>query len=163
MAEIHTQREETDTDSDGHTTTHYVTVFHGLFAKIKLDKSIKNNLAIKRNYSISKRDRLDMDSQEFEKLFDVYSEDKIKGMQLLTHDFMELLVNLRRVSKDNPFDICIYDNILYVRIHSYSMFEAKISKDSIIDKARLKEYYNVLDILTTLVKSIIKEVDELEV
>ena len=163
MAEIHTEREERSTDSDGNTTTHYVTLFHGLFAKINLDKSINNNLIIKPNIVFSGgKTKLDMDSQEFEKYFDVYSDDKIKGMQLLTHDVMDTLLQLRKVLKNN-YDIYIYNNVLYLRLDTYTMFEGKISKNELIEKTKFQRYYDILDIMNSLVHEILKSIDDVEI
>ena len=42
-----------------------------------------------------------MDSQEFEKSFDVTASDKIKAMQLLTSDVMADLIDFKNNSKKN--------------------------------------------------------------
>lgn len=95
MAEIKTEDVETETDSEGNTTTTTRTVFSGLFAKINIGKSIENELRIKQNGTLFKKNKLEMDSQEFEKYFDVISTNQIVGMQLLTHDIMDLLTEYR--------------------------------------------------------------------
>lgn len=46
IAEVETQEEKTETDSDGQTTTTISTIFRGLFAKITIDKSIDNQLTV---------------------------------------------------------------------------------------------------------------------
>ena len=71
MAEITTEHEETKTDSDGDTHTETTTIFSGLFAKINIGKSIETELRIGTNRTISKRERLEMDSDEFEKYFNI--------------------------------------------------------------------------------------------
>lgn len=64
MAEVLTQEEQTTTDSDGNTTTTTVTKFHGIFAKVVIDKSINSKLEIKQNGSHRfSKDRLEMDSR----------------------------------------------------------------------------------------------------
>ena len=158
MAEVKTVYETTYTDSDGHTHTDRVTRFHGLFIKIKIDKSIKNNLTIKQNGTIRKKERLEMDSSEFEKYFDVSSNNDIIGMQILTHDVMELLLEYRKYLKC-PFDICIYEDIVYIRIHCGTMFEATISSKVLIDREKTEEYYNMLEFIYKLSKEVIKMSD----
>lgn len=162
MAEVHTVYETTHTDSDGNTTTDRTTKFYGLFIKIKINKSIKNKLFIRTDGEISKRDRLEMDSSEFERYFDVSSEDKIIGMQILTHDVMDLLINFRKFIKV-PFDICVLENLIYIRLHIGSVFEAKISKKSIIDKEQTEKYYNILNFIETLSKKIINILNDVEI
>ena len=53
MAEVHTESEETTTDSEGHTSTTYVTLFHGIFAEVELSKFICFNLKIRKNSILS--------------------------------------------------------------------------------------------------------------
>lgn len=158
MAEVKTVYETTYTDSDGHTHTDRVTRFHGLFIKMKIDKSIKNNLTIKQDGTIRKKERLEMDSSEFEKYFDVSSNNDIIGMQILTHDVMELLLDYRKYLKC-PFDICIYEDIVYIRIHCGTMFEAKINSKMLIDREKTEEYYNMLEFVYKLSKEVIKMSD----
>lgn len=68
MAEVLTQREQTYTDSDGDTHTSTTTLFHGLFAKIDMNKSINSNLVIEPNNILNKlnlfrKNKLEMDSR----------------------------------------------------------------------------------------------------
>ena len=93
MAEVETTETETYTDSKGETQTRTVTKFHGLFAKIIMEKSINSELKIMQDKAMMlDKGRLKMDSSEFEKHFDVKASDKIIGMQILTADIMEELV-----------------------------------------------------------------------
>lgn len=162
MAEVHTVYEETHTDSDGHTTTTRTTRFHGLFAQIRMNKSINSELLIRRNHSVSKNNRLDMDSQEFEKLFDVNATNQIIGMQLLTHDIMELLVSFQK-STGIYYDISIYNEIMYLRFSTGSMFEFQSFKKGAFDEKMLRKYYNVLDFTSTLSKMIIDLIEKTEI
>ena len=162
MAEVLTQEETTTTDSEGNTTTTTTTLFNGVFAKIDLQKSIKNELKIRINNSISKRKRLEMDSSEFEKYFDVSSTDKIIGMQLLTHDIMEILVNYRK-DQGKPFDILIRDNIMYIRFHIGSIFETKVNKNSPVDKDTVEKYFKIVKFIYVLSKQMINVVNETQI
>ena len=113
MAEILTQKEETDRDSQGRTKTRKITKFHGLFAKIEMEKSIKSQLQIMRNGTFFLDKRLKMDSSEFENYFDVKASNEIIGMQILTPDVMEELVNFE--NKTNmKYDIYISVRIGYI-------------------------------------------------
>lgn len=161
MAEVITEEEETETDSDGNTHTTTDTIFHGLFAKIVIDKSINSELRIQRNSILPNKKRLEMDSSEFEKKFDVYSSNKIIGMQILTADIMEMLIEFRNRTK-NEFDIVINNNEIYLRFHCGTMFEATSLKKGAFDEKTLREYYNILDFtykLSTKLIDIIKEVE----
>ena len=162
MAEVLTQEEETHTDSDGHTHTTTTTKFHGLFSQIKMEKSINSNLLIRRNHSIIGKNRLEMDSDEFEKYFDVSSTNQIIGMQLLTHDIMELLVSFEKTTKIK-YDISIYNNIMYLRFHTGTMFEGWSFKKGAFNEEILRKYYNVLDFTYTLSKMLIELIEKTEI
>ena len=162
MAEVNTIEEVTEKDSDGNKETHEVTVFSGLFAKIDIQKSIQGELVIKQNGQIFGKDKLEMDSSEFEKYFDVSSSDKIKGMQLLTHDIMELLIIFRTQWGIN-YDIVIRNNGLYIRLHTGSMFESIFNDKEAIDKATTRKYYDTIDFIYSLAKEIIKNVEETQI
>ena len=103
-----------------------------------------------------------MDSQEFEKYFDVSSSNPIIGMQLLTHDIMELLLSFRKLT-DIKYDILINNNVMYLRFHTGNMFELKSIKKGAFDKDMLKKYYDILDFTYTLSKTIIDLIEKTEI
>lgn len=162
MAEITTEHEETRTDSDGHTHTETTTIFSGLFAKINIGKSINNELRIKQNGTFLKKNRLEMDSDDFEKYFDVISTNQIIGMQILTHDIMDMLVDFRNQLK-MPLDILIRDDIMYVRLHVGKMFEAKFNKKAVIDIESAKKYFDIVNFIYSLSKKMIQTIEETEI
>ena len=162
MAEVKTTKEERRTDSDGNTTTTTVTVFSGIFAKIDIGKSINNEVRITQNNAVNKKEKINMDSDEFEKYFDVKSTDNIVAMQLLTHDIMSLLVDFRKVLKE-PYEIVINNDTLYIRLHVGFMFEGRVNKKEAIDRALTQKYYDIVDFIDTLSKEMIKVVEDTEV
>lgn len=64
LAEVLTQREDRHTDSNGRSHTTTTTIFHGLFAKVTMEKSICNELRVARNglFKVGKN-VLEMDSR----------------------------------------------------------------------------------------------------
>lgn len=163
MAEVKTVHETTRRDSDGRTHTTRTTMFHGIFAKIVIDKSINSELKIKRNGSgVFGKNRLEMDSSEFEKYFDVSATNKIIGMQLLTADVMEELIDFENKTK-MKYDIVIKNNNIYLRFHSGTMFEPQALKKGIIDKAYLQKYFYMLNFTYNLSDKIIKLINETEI
>ena len=169
IAEVHTQVR-------GNEDYRY-RVFHGLFAKIDLNKNINCNLKIisnKRNNNVKKYiEKLDLDSSEFENNFDVFTSENIIGMQLLTADVMELLLEFKNKIKDD-FDIFINQNHVYLRIHCGTMFEIHsndvfsenindISKlEGFVNKTSLELYYNTLQFIYDLSNILIKIINEVE-
>ena len=127
-----------------------------------MEKSINNEIKITYNYGVRAKEQLVMDSKEFEKYFDVASKDKILGMRLLTHDVMEILVELRKIL-NKPFEIYIKENKIYLRLDVGEMFEGRITKKDSIDERILKQYYDVLDCLYKLSTEMIKVIEEIEI
>ena len=163
MAEVHTEREETRTDSDGDTYTSRETIFHGIFAKIIINKSINSNLRITYNYS-GYKNRLEMDSSEFEKNFDVFASNKIIGMQLLTADIMEEILEFKnKIKKREFFDIYIYENNIYLRFNCGPVFEATLGKKGFLNEEKIREYYDILKFIYELSNKIIKIVNDVEI
>ncbi|MBQ3145920.1 MAG: DUF3137 domain-containing protein [Clostridia bacterium] len=163
MAEVKTEKVETKRDKDGNTHTTTTTKFHGIFAKIVIDKSIKSELKIEQNgkFVFSKK-RLEMDSSEFEKYFDVSATNKIIGMQLLTVDIMEELIDF--VNKTNmKYDIVINNNNIYLRFHSGTMFETGSLKKGAVDKDMMQKYFYMLNFTYNLADKIIKLINETEI
>lgn len=159
MAEVHTQDESTD--SEGHTST--TTVFHGLFAEVKLDREIPTVIRIRRNglSLFGNKEKIEMDSGEFEKIFNVYAKDKIIAMQLLTADVMQMFIDFKNDNKLTP-ELTIYNNNLYIRFEAGNVFEAKLSKKA-MDYEVLKKHYDMIHFILRLVEEILKNIKEIEI
>ena len=102
-----------------------------------------------------------MDSKEFEKYFDVYSDSNILAMEILTHDIMEELVQFYNTYRIE-FEIVIKNNNIYIRFNTGVMFEPNILKKS-NDMNTLWIYYNVLKFITNVTIKINKLLKDLDV
>ena len=162
MAEVFTQEEQEYTDSEGETQTREITKFHGLFAKIVMDKSINSELQIMQNGTLIFDKSLKMDSSEFEKYFDVKASNQIIGMQILTADVMEELVDFENKTK-MKFDIVIKENELYLRFHSGDMFEPTNLKNGPLDKKTIEKYFYMLNFTYNLSNKLIDVINNTEI
>lgn len=166
IAEVHTEREYETTDDDGHTETRYETVFHGLFGVSELDKAYNGMVKIHADKGLfskvhDNRNRIEMDSSEFEKHFDVMADDKIQAMQILTSDIMDLMLNFLKDSKIK-FELTIRNNKLYIRFKTGGMFEGNIIKSS-VDFDSLKKVYDVINFTFDITRAFAKVIDETEI
>ncbi|MCI9063251.1 MAG: DUF3137 domain-containing protein [Clostridia bacterium] len=163
-AEIKTQIEKKYIDNQGRVQKEVITIFNGLFAKIDINKSINTILKIRTNWIGLNRakDKLEMDSQEFEKHFDVYTQNNIIAMQLLTSDIMMKLVDFKNNMK-LKYDIGIFNNKIYIRFMTGPMFEAKISNKEILDKKSIEKYYKILQFTSELAEKLIEVIEETEI
>lgn len=159
FSEVHTEIESKD--EDGHST--YSTSFLGIAGHCNLTKSINTNLYITHNNifakAIKKNVRVDM--PEFEKTFDVFSDNKITAMGLLTADVMTELLDMKKVLGD-MFEIAIEGDEIYFRLHTGNSFEMSVFKDS-MSVDQLKKYYDLLEYVDKITKLLNKHVSELEI
>jgi len=166
MGEVHTQREEETTDSDGNTTTQNVTLFQGMFGYIKINNIYNGEMRIHADKGklakiFGDQKRIEMDSSEFEKYFDVYAEDKVQAMQVLTSDIMEELIKFRTEHKIK-FEITINHNNLYIRFHTGPMFEANILRSS-VNINTLAKVYNIINFTFNITRKFVKVSEETEI
>ena len=175
MAEVLTEHEHSRINEEGEEyTLYYSPIFHGIFAKMETPKTFNARLYLRKDRKdknilgrvLTKKlpfDNLkvDLDSPEFEKYFDVYCTDKIIALQLLTSDIMQLLVNFQN-EMGMDYELTIKDNRIYIRFMSGKMFEtAGVNKFS-LDKDTLYKYYRMLDFSFTLSDKLINLIKNTE-
>ena len=102
-----------------------------------------------------------MDSQEFEKYFDVYGDNKIVVMQLLTSDVMNTMMDFIKQSRIK-YEITIKSDEMYIRFHTGNMFEPKLFK-SPLDYNMLKEYYDIIKFVLNVTKEINKVIENMDI
>ena len=164
MSEVHTQKREQTTDSDGHTHTSYTTLFHGLFAFIEMNSLNSVEFMIKSNAFLSDKfggkNKLNMDSGEFEKIFDVTTLDKISTLRILTADVMQMLIDFKNKNKVTP-EIVLNSKGLFIRFELGNVFEPKLIKSD-IDYDSLKKTYDIITFTLDLAKVFSKNILEFE-
>ena len=101
-----------------------------------------------------------MDSGEFEKYFDVSSNDKILAMRILTSDVMDTILKFKNTS-DN-FQITINNNHVCIRIPCNNLFETSVTK-SADNKELLKEDYKYLNFIYGLSQSILNALENKDI
>lgn len=155
MSEVHT--EDKYRDSDGH--VHYTTLFHGIFAKVEIDKFLSNKIRIRRNTIkiFDNNQRIEMDSSEFEKIYDIYSDNKIVTMQLFTSDILQMFIDF----KDIKPELTIKENKLYIRFETGNIFEANVFKNA-LDYNTLKRYYDIVGFILKIADSMHNNIKETE-
>ena len=158
MADLLVQEETTTVDKDGNEQKEVETIFHGLFGKINLNKSVNSNLIITkgRGFGYFNIKKLEMDSSEFEKEFNVYADNNIIGMQLLTADIQEDILELYNKYKIS-FHISIMQDTMYVLFDTGSMFEVFSTQNS--PNEVLEKYFDIMKFIYKLVDKIIDTIN----
>lgn len=159
MSEVHTERESRD--SEGHTT--YITVFRGAFAKVNLNKDLGCFINIINNkIKLFSRDYYTtIDNEAFEKIYDVFTDDKIKTLRLLTPDVTTKMIDLYNET-GIYCEVKINNNLLYIRLYTGALFSFSFSnpeKESLMVGRSLA----VIDSVFKIMENFIKEVEEFDV
>ena len=151
-------------DSNGNTSTRQKTVFNGLILELSMNKSFGGKTVVKKdsgtvgNWFIKKSTSLKkvkLEDPNFEKMFEVYSDDQVEARYLLTVTFIERLKELVENFGGKSIQCCFYNNKLLMMIPiEKDMFEPGSiyeAEDFIDDsKSLLKELSLIFSIIDTL-------------
>ncbi|MFA7659431.1 MAG: DUF3137 domain-containing protein [Candidatus Gastranaerophilaceae bacterium] len=87
-------------------------IFDGIFVKLSMNKKINSHTIVKEDFSIktlegcyhlpqsfSGMDKTELEDPEFNKMFDVYTQDQVEARYILTTSFMERFKRLKEVYK----------------------------------------------------------------
>ena len=144
IAEIITYDIRITNDLNGRGREERVKTFSGMYGIVRLEKNLLSNIQISLN-SIMKRNnknRIEMDSSEFEQYYDLITKDKITAMRIFTSDLIEEMVELREKTK-TPIELRIVDNYIFFRYRCGQMFEPPLIRNG-LDKKLLKNYYKYI-------------------
>lgn len=152
MADVHV--EDRRTDSEGR--THYVTLFNGPVAILTLPEYINLNLSV-----VSNRIKLfaggthvEIDNPEFEELYDVFSDNQVTAMRVLTPAVTTKMIDLYR-KYDFYFEVKIMNNQLYFRFHTGGLFVCN-PDDTYAEATSVALYFEILNGIKEIMEEIIK-------
>lgn len=134
--------------------------FFGLFAQTDSVKPIEQFIKISKNKLNKKKSKIDMDSSDFEEIFDIYAEDKIYAMRILTADVMMLLLDFYE-KYEMKFEIILKEQKVYLRFYTGKIFEKKLFRNP-MKKKNLFIYYSIMEFVVELTKSINKALEQIE-
>ena len=167
QADVHIEEEHQSTDSEGHTTTYYVTIFRGRWMIFDFNKTFKanvqvcqkgfgNNKVINSIFSKSTRyQKIQMESTDFNKRFLVYAQDAHDAFYIITPHIMEKIIKLSG-DINGKILLCFINNQLHVGLYDNDDSFEPSSCFSTIDTERVTQ-----DVLSDINK-ITMFVDELE-
>lgn len=161
VTDIKVYEEYIDGDGDRRRRAH----FKGLFLSIENNKNIETCLKININQNNqiegAEKYQVTMDSSEFEDIFDVYCDDKVLAMRILTTDVMELIMNFYK-KYYILFEICYRNNKIYTRFFVENMFEPGTITSS-MDIKSLYMYYAIVEFAMNFSREINKLADDVEI
>ena len=148
QADVHIEEKRESNDSDGHSTTMWVTLFKGRWMVFDFNKKFKANIQViekefeyartfNRNFTLPYHS-VSMEDQVFNENFRVYAQDEHEAFYILTPSFMEKIKTLsNRIS--GKIMLCFVDNKLHIAIQNnkysleHSVFQ-KINEGEIIQE-----------------------------
>lgn len=136
--------------------------FEGLFVCIDTPKNINSYIKIKNNKSnpLKNSNLVQLDNDSFEKYFDVYSDNKILAMRILTLDTIEYLLDFYN-SYNLKFEIILKNYAIYIRFFTNSVFELDIFGDS-TNKSLLYSYYILFEFINKLSQKITATLQDID-
>lgn len=126
QADVHIEEERESTDSDGNTTTYWVTIFRGRWMIFDFNKTFKADLQVCQkffgNNKISnwgndkKFEKVKLESVDFNKRFNVYAQSDHEAFYLLTPPIMEKIIKLDDMNQGRLL-LCFIDNKLHIGLY----------------------------------------------
>ena len=143
-----------------HTSKRSYTKFAGLFIEFPLNKNINTDIRVllpTTNYIENPQNckKMQMDYSEFEKEFNVYTNNKIIANQILTATVLEQLASYYK-NFGMTFELTLQNNEAALRIDTGAMFES-------LTKENLFVYYSILNFTFDLVKDIYNIIENADI
>jgi hypothetical protein len=152
QADVHI--EERHRDSDGDVT--YSTVFRGRYITFDFKKDFHKKLLVaSKNFYGERHDktfkRIELESTEFNKNFDVYAQDGFEAFYLLDPAVMERIQKLSDLH-DGRIMICFSEKKLHIAINDHrDAFEPAPANAPINEKAEFEKVMNDIKVITNIV------------
>ncbi|MBR3882673.1 MAG: DUF3137 domain-containing protein [Clostridia bacterium] len=161
LAEVTTYRITRRVNDEGVEMEDRVETYRGMYGVVYLNKSsmFKAGIygdSIMRRY---RQDRIEMDSSEFEKYYDLVTDDKIRAMRIFTADLMEKYLDIRRNHKHGVELIIDWDKV-YFRFRCGEIFEPpKFMKA--LTREVLRGFYNQIYYPLELLDKTVESINEI--
>ena len=140
-----------------------VVLFDGIFAYTKTKREYENDIivnAIGKNFDRQNLPyKVELDNREFEHKFDVYCENRVLPMRILTADVMEDLLEFSK-KLDIVYEMTFRKDTIYFRFYTGNMFEPRI-KGNALDKEYIYSYYEILEFIINITKKINDVVEDI--
>ena len=134
-------------DSEMRDGDNYIPLFYGVAISCTLKGKFNNTIKVRQNDELSNKftkNKVDLDSNEFEKYFDVYSTSKIDTMQALTSDIMTLIMDFIKKEKIK-IQFTIKENNFFITFNKINFFKVPLLAK--INKNKLEKNYNILKLV----------------
>ena len=147
---------------NGHSSTESYDTFSGLYGIIRLEKNIMSKINVESDSHSRKynKNRIEVDSAEFEKYYDLLADDRILALKIFTPELIEKFNELKRDNK-HRFELKIIEDKVYFRYWcGRELFEPPSFKSS-LDKEMLRKYFKIFYYPVELSKSLVININNI--
>lgn len=155
FSDIHLENIETYTDSDGNRQTRRETLFKGQWIVCELPKRIENAVRLRERPRIKllpQKSSAETENAEFNKKYQILTEDPHTMFYILTPHFMEYILSADLLADGQTY-LCFEDNYVYIGIDNRrDAFEMRGKFENVDEiRARIeKEVQYIIDIIDEL-------------
>lgn len=164
QSDVHIEERRERRNSKGNRETYWVTLFKGKWMIFDFNKNFKANIQVKQKgfnnskitnwWNEEKFRKVEMEDEEFNKKFKIYTQDEHDAFYVLTPSLMEKIKNLTK-QINGKIMLCFIDNKLHVALQNgEDSFEPNIFKE-------INEQ-NIIENLTKDIKVVTSFVDKLD-
>lgn len=148
-------------DSSGKIQETKKETFRGIYGIVRLQKNTLLNIHIASDNYFKRfiKNRVEVDSSEFEKYYDCLTSDKVDAMRIFTSELIEKYIEIVRDNKYG-FELKIVDNMIFFRYKTNQLFEPPMFKSG-LDKDFMKKNYKVIYYPLEIMKSTIDCINEI--
>ena len=161
LSEVTTMKVIEKKDSSGTIQKTKKQAFRGLYGIIRLKNNplINVHIASDNFWKRYVKNRIEMDSSEFEKYYDCLTRDKIDTMRIFTSDLIEKYIEIVRDNKYG-FELKIVDDMIFLRYKTNQVFEPPMFKTG-LEREFLKKNYKVIYYPLEIINATIKNMNEI--
>ena len=151
-------------------SSYYVTVFKGILITLSMNKKFTGKTVVRKDRGVignwfrktfSSLKNVKLEDPNFEKMFEIYSDDQVEARYLLTVTFMERLNELAEIFGGKSIQCCFFKSELFIMIPlKKDMFEpgSIFEPEDFVDdsKSLLKELnliFSIVDVLKLNMKT----------
>lgn len=155
QADVHIEEEHRDSDGD----RTYSTVFRGRYITFDLNKDFSKKLLVaNKNFYNERRDKtfkkIELESIDFNRNFDVYAQDGFEAFYLLDPAVMERIQKLSDLHGGRIM-VCFSDKKMHIAINDHrDAFEPASTKVPIDEKAEFDKVMNDIKVITNIIDEI---------
>lgn len=153
--------------SSSNGNTKYTQIFGGLLAISTFENNFNGTIKVRTDRgnlinTFKKKNKIEMDSQEFEKHFDVITSNKLQAIQVLTSDIMNMLIDFK-TTYDIKVELTIKKHKLFIRFHNRNFFEPPFLGIGKMNYNILLKDYNLIKFTLDLSRALVKSIAETKI